>query len=216
MSPPPPRPKIYHITHYENLERILADGELVSDRQMVERGGPARAIGLSEIKRRRIEELPVSCHPETNVGDYVPFYFCPRSVMLYVIYRANHLELEYRGGQAPIIHLEADLNSVVRWAEANQVRWAFALSNAGARYTEFRATLDDLDDLDWEAIRATDFRRPEIKEGKQAEFLLFESFPFSLVERIGVYSEAIHAQVEAAIANSGHRPVVEVRRDWYF
>ncbi len=39
---------------------------------------------MSEIKRRRVEELEVDCHPGTKVGDYVPFYFCPRSVMLFV------------------------------------------------------------------------------------------------------------------------------------
>ena len=30
--------------------------------------------------------------------------------MLYVIHCANHPELAYRGGQQPIIHLEADLH----------------------------------------------------------------------------------------------------------
>jgi hypothetical protein len=60
---------------------------------------------MSAIKRRRVEELEVSCHPGTKVGDYVPFYFCPRSVMLYVIHRANHPDLSYRGGQEPIVHL---------------------------------------------------------------------------------------------------------------
>jgi hypothetical protein len=40
---------------------------------------------MSSIKRRRIEQLAVSCHPGTRVGDYVPFYFCPRSIMLFVI-----------------------------------------------------------------------------------------------------------------------------------
>ncbi len=49
------------------------------------------------VSRRR--RLPVPCHPGTWVGDYVPFYFCPRSVMLYVISRKNHPSLTYRGGQ---------------------------------------------------------------------------------------------------------------------
>ena len=65
----------------------------------------------------------------TNVGDYVPFYFCPRSIILYVIYRRNHPQLKYLGGQEEIIHLEADLTSVVQWADENQRRWA--LTNRG-------------------------------------------------------------------------------------
>lgn len=79
MTPPPARPKIYHITHVENLGEIVTDGGLLSDAAMIARGGPTQAIGMSSIKRRRVEELVVGCHPGTRVGDYVPFYFCPRS-----------------------------------------------------------------------------------------------------------------------------------------
>jgi hypothetical protein len=170
VTTPPERPRIYHITHVDNLRRIMADGGLVSDREMLARGGPAQAIGMSGIKRRRIEELGVHCCPGTKVGDYVPFYFCPRSVMLYVIHCANHPELTYRGGQEPIIHLEADLYRVIHWAEATGVRWVFSRSNAGAYYTEFRSRVAELDQLDWPAIAARDFRTAEVKERKQAEF----------------------------------------------
>src|SRR3990172_6495525 len=142
MTPAPARPKIYHITHVDNLPRIVADGGLLSDRVLLERGGPAQVIGMSSIKRRRIEELEVLCHPGMMVGDCVPFYFCPRCVMLFVIYRGNHPELTYRGGQEPIVHLEADLYKVIDWADARGIPWAFSLSNAGARYTEFPSRLD--------------------------------------------------------------------------
>jgi len=148
LSTPPASLKLYHITHVENLPGILADGCLVSDRAMVERGGPPRAIGMSSIKRRRVEKLEVPCHPGTKVGDYVPFHFCPRSIMLYVIHCANHPDLGYRDGQGAIVHLEADLDTVVRWATAQDVRWAFSLSNAGAYYSEFRSHMEDLSDLD--------------------------------------------------------------------
>lgn len=216
MTDPPARPKIYHITHVENLPGIVTDGELLSDREISERGGAAQVIGMSGIKRRRIQEITVSCHPDSRVGDYVPFNFCPRSVMLFVIHCANHRELEYRGGQGPIVHLEADLWRVIEWADANDTRWAFSLSNAGAYYTEFRARPDEFDQLRWEAIEARDFRAPDVKEGKQAEFLVHERFPFDLVERIGVFSPAVRAQAARAIADAHHRPPVEVRWEWYF
>lgn len=57
MTTAPDQPKLYHITHVDNLERIVADGGLVCDREMIARGGPVRAIGMSAIKRRRVEEL---------------------------------------------------------------------------------------------------------------------------------------------------------------
>lgn len=216
MVPPPSQPKLYHITHVNNLPGIIASGGLLSDASMIARGGPAQAIGLSEIKRRRVEELEVPCHPGTHVGDYVPFYFCPRSVMLFVIHRRNHPELTFRGGQEPITHLEIDLRTVVAWAEANRVRWAFSLSNAGARYAEFRSSLDELDQLDWEAILAMDFRSRDVKEAKQAEFLLHGSCPFELIDRIGVRTTAVARAVQAALELASRRPVVNEIREWYF
>jgi hypothetical protein len=216
LSRVPAQPKIYHITHVENLPRIIAEGCLVSDATIVARGGPAVVIGMSEIKRRRIELLEVSCHAGTKVGDYVPFFFCPRSLMLYVLYRDNNPELTYHGGQGPIVHLEADLHEVIAWAERHTIRWAFSLSNAGSFYAQFRTEVDRLADLNWPHIQNTDFSRAEVKEAKQAEFLVHGQFPWMLVSRIGVHSENIRRQVQDALRGCEHAPLVEVRPDWYY
>ncbi len=216
MTVPPPNPKIYHITHVGNLPRIVADGCLVSDREMIERGGPEQAIGMWAIKRRRVTELGVDPHPGTRVGDYVPFYFCPRSIMLYVIARRNHTKLTYRGGQDPIVHLEADLEEVIAWAEEHGRPWAFSLSNAGAYYTEFRSRREDLDQLDWPSIAATDFRGPGVRAAKQAEFLLHGRFPISLVRRVGVRTPGVQAQAQAALQAMGSAPPVAVLPRWYY
>ena len=88
------------------------------------------------------------------MGDCVPFYFCPRSVMLYVISRSNHPELEYLGGQTPIVHLEADLQATVAWADTNGRRWAFTSSNAGSYYFEDFSDLRRLDKISWDAVDA--------------------------------------------------------------
>ncbi|MGH2887369.1 MAG: type II toxin-antitoxin system toxin DNA ADP-ribosyl transferase DarT [Solirubrobacteraceae bacterium] len=209
-------PSLYHITHVNNLPRILEDGALFSDAVMVARGGPDTPIGMSTIKLRRLKELRVKCHPDGYVGDYVPFFFCPRSIMLYLIYRGNHPELTYRGGQGPIMHLEADLHETVTWADAHDARWAFTLSNAGAAYTEFRHNLAQLGDVDWAAVANNDFTSQEVKEGKQAEFLIYERFPWELVRNVGVRSESVRDRVLAALEKKRHRPPVVVRPDWYF
>lgn len=215
MSQPPAAPKIYHITHVDYLDGILRDGVIFPDSVMAANGGRASSIGMTTIKDRRLR-LPVSCHPGTCVGEYVPFNFCPRSVMLYVIARANHPELAYRGGQGPIVHLEADLAESVAWADRVGRRWAFTTANAGAGYVDFFSDYGRLDAVDWEAVASDDFRSAQVKEAKQSEFLMGESFPWELVRRIGVRSNDMHARVEAALAGAGHKPVVEVRPLWYF
>ncbi|SRR6266446_1795711 len=215
MPEPPERPKIYHIVHVDRLASIAADGQLWCDAEIVRRQAVGTIIGMSEIKRRRLV-LPVRCHPGDNDGDYVPFYFCPRSIMLYVIHRANLPDLAYRDGQRQIVHLEADLNAAVAWAEANHRRWAFTLSNAGAYYAEFRSRVDQLGEVNWPTVAANDFRSAEVKEGKQAEFLIRHSFPWHLVERIGVISQPMGQQVANAFGTAVHRPVVEILPAWYY
>jgi hypothetical protein len=214
VPPPPGSPKIYHILHVDRLTSVIADGALVSDSIMMQ-SGVGTGIGMDGIKARRLR-LPVSCHPGRCVGEFVPFYFCPRSIMLFVIHCANHPNLTYRGGQEPIVHLEADLRRTVRWAEDNGREWAFSPSNAGAYYTQFRSNLQDLGDVDWAAVDARNFQPQEVKEGKQAEFLLYDSFPWDLVDRVGVKSQSGSQRVAQAMHGALHRPKIEILPEWYF
>lgn len=72
---------------------------------------------MSGIKQRRLNELTLSSHPGLDVGDCVPFYFRPRSVMLYLVYQGNHPEMAYRGGQGPILHFETLVPGAVKDAK---------------------------------------------------------------------------------------------------
>jgi hypothetical protein len=150
------------------------------------------------------------------VGDYVPFYLCPRSIMLYILHRGNHPDLNYTEGQQPIIHLQADLHGVVAWANGAGRRWAFSDRNAGTRYVNFFSDLAGLDQLNWAAITTNQWSEPSVKEGKQAEFLVHESFPWTHVERIGVGNARMLAEVQRAIDGADHRPVAIVKPNWYY
>ncbi len=212
----PEKPKIYHITHLRNLAQIIALNGLWSDAKRIELNLDCEIVGMSEIKQRRLQELEVKCNLGTKVGEYVPFYFCPRSIMLYILYRGNHPNLTYRGGQGPVVHLQADLIETVRWAKTLRIPWAFSNFNAGAGYANFYNQLGRLEEINWAAVIATDFSKPEIKDGKQAEFLVFEFFPWELIEKIGVQNERIREQVDTAIRNAVHSPELTCEPSWYF
>jgi hypothetical protein len=218
--PVPNHPKLYHIVHADRLPSILADGFLWSDTEVLRRKCAGTTIGMSSIKRRRLEENVLASHFGLMVGQCVPFYFCPRSIMLYLIHQANHAELTYRGGQGPIVHLQFDLNAVAEWAMSNEKRWAFTLSNAGSRYFEDRATLTRLQDINWDAVAARKWSGlgidSAIKEGKQAEFLVEERCPWGLAERIGVNSQSTYQRVVEILAENPHRPPLEIQPDWYY
>jgi hypothetical protein len=217
--PVPAHPKIFHILHVDRLSSIIADGFLWSDALMVQRQAVGTTIGMSNIKARRLSKLSLSCHPDLRVGHCAPFYFCPRSVMLFLIYRRNE-ELTYKGGQQSIIHFEADLHATIAWAQQQNLRWAFTLSNAGAYYFEDRSDVANLGDINWDAVQARQWSgngiSRSIKEGKQAEFLIERSFPWHLVERIGVHSPSIVPLVSNAMQGSTHRPRIEIKREWYY
>ena len=228
-SPPAPRaaaggrsrplaPKIYHIAHVDRLASIVADGFLWCDAELQQRVRPGTIIGMTEIKQRRLTNSLTS-HPGLFVGDCVPFYFCPRSVMLYLIHMKNP-KLAYRGGQVPIVHLEANLYETVAWADRQERRWAFTLSNAGARYFEDHCNLAHLEKINWEAVQTNRWSgygiSPTVKEGKQAEFLVEQSFPWKLVSRIGVCSRETLEQVETSLKKEAHQPQLEIKRQWYY
>ena len=213
--PSPAQPKIYHIVHVDKLAAIAADGFLYSDAAMAHRPANGTVIGMNNIKARRMHELSLASHPGLFVGQCVPFYFCPRSVMLYLIYRRN-AELAYQGGQAPIVHLVADLHTVVTWAQANGQRWAFTLSNAGSYYFEDRCDLAQIDEINWGAVRTNQWSGSPTKEQKQAECLIEQQLPWHLVERIGVFDQVVAQRASDAIPPAGYRPAIEVVRQWYY
>jgi len=207
--------KIYHIVHISKLPAIVTEGGLLCDALIRQFPCQGQTIGMHKIKDRRLSTR-LKSHPELFVGDCVPFYFCPRSIMLYMLYRANHEDIEYRGGQEPIVHLVADLQKTIEWATQNTVKWAVSTSNASSSFFEDYADVFDIDKIDWTAVNSLQWSDPNIKEKKQAEFLLERKFPLELVEEIGVYSLAQAEQLEQECSFCQVLPPINVRREWYY
>lgn len=214
MTKPVQQRLIFHITHLDNLPAILADGHLWSDFEVTSTQRQRTVIGFQTIKNRRMFGLPVSCHPSTNVGHYVPFYFCPRSPMLYVIHRRNR-ELIYQGGQERIVHLVSQIGVAIQAAEERP--WAFSDGNAGAKYARFSNDLARFDELvDWKAVDARYWSDPTIKERKQAEFLVYQKFPWTAFGAIGVANRRVAGAVGELLGSHVHCPKLVVKPDWYY
>ncbi len=134
-------PAVYHITHVDNLSRIVADGRLWSDAQRIARGLASTNIGYSHIKERRMKR-PVLVAARGTLGQYVPFNFCPRSVMLYVVSQGHQ---DYSGGEQPIIHLVSSIQSAI----ATGRPWFFTDRHADLGYAEQFESLEALGKIDW-------------------------------------------------------------------
>ena len=172
----PQNPKIYHILHVDRLASVVREGGLYCDAESGRRRLSGTDIALRNVKNRRLHVCTLHTCSTHHVGDCVPFYFCPRSVMLFLYWRGNHPELEYRGGQEPIVHLVADLRETIRWAQAEKLHWAFTDSNAGSEWFSDYDDTRDLEKLHWDVIGSNQWNGwtdgQKTQAFKQAEFLV--------------------------------------------
>jgi hypothetical protein len=203
---------IYHIVHLDRLASIINDGYLWSCSQVQQQQLTGSNIGMDKIKQRR-STIKLTSYPNLAVGECVPFYFCPRSVMLYLFHKNNHTEIDYHGGQQPILHLVANLQKVLSWAEQHNKNWVFTTSNAGSFYFDDYNSLQYLDKIDWQAVTTNSWQACQDK--KQAEFLIENKFPWQLIDVIGVYAEPQLQQVQQLLAEA-KQPTLQIKRNWYY
>ena len=200
---------IYHITHIDNLASIVAAGALWSDAQRIQQGFASANIGYSHIKARRLRR-PITVSAGGLLGDYVPFNFCPRSIMLYVVSQGH---ADYAAGQQPIIHLVSSIDTIV----ASGRPWAFTDRHADLGYAGQFDSLDDIAEVDWSVMPIQQWGGDsELKEKRQAEFLVHDWCPWNAIVEIGVIDDAVAATVHAALATATHKPNVVVHHDWYY
>jgi hypothetical protein len=205
----PKNPAIYHITHVDNLASIVKAGKLWCDSQRIAKDLEVTNIGYEHIKERRLKRV-VDKAAGGFLGDYVPFNFCNRSVMLYVIYRGHE---NYAGGQRRVVHLVSSVQSAI----ATERPWAFTRIHADLGYAKFYDDLSDLKHVDWEVMPLTWWSDDEgTKERRQAEFLVHRWFPWTGIESIGVRDDTIKEEVERIIGRKKHKPPVTCQRDWYY
>ena len=211
-----PRPVptwVYHITRFEHLESMVAHG-LLSDNQAQERGMVQVEIGNASIKARRAARV-VPIAPGGVVADYVPFYFAPRSPMLYAIDRGN--VPTYQQGCDEIVYLV----SSTQMLREHGLTVLGTDRNTTMGYAEFTVDDDYLTDIvDWDLMEARIWRKtleePDRMERRQAEVLVHGQVPWSAMMGVAAKSEDVKARVEAVLSKLGQSTPVAVRPDWYF
>lgn len=200
--------KLYHITDIENLPAILQAGCLISDNGLAKARRAPSVIGHNHIKERRMTRYRVPCVGNRFVGEFVPFYYCPRSPMLYTVNMGN--TGKPRGCQNGIVHLVTNVALAVQLGRP----WAISDINAGAELAEFFDQLTKLDGLDWDAIDARIWNK--CASQKAAEFLVADQFEWTAFQTIGCYNAAAAERVRAVMHGHAHQPKVTVEPNWYY
>ncbi len=178
-----------------------------------ERGAAQVCIAHLHIKDRR-SQRHVNCSLGGTLDDYVPFYFAPRSPMLYSISRGN--VQGYQGGQAAVLHLVSSAERVVE----EGLDFAFTDGHAEMAISHYFSDLADLHRIDWRLMQSkywhdTD-QDGDRKRRRQAEFLVHNFFPLRLIESIGVINQSIANQVTGLLHQLPVKSPVTIHRDWYY
>lgn len=204
---------IYHITHFRNLRSILESGCIWCDDEIQSRSIETQGIAYQAIKVRRARRSVPTCE-RGFLSHYVPFYFAPRSPMLYAIH-SGMIE-KYQEGQSSVLHLVAKAEEISR----GKLPFTFTNGHAEMMLSEFYESLNDLDKIDWDLMRSKfwfdteeDINR---KWRRQAEFLVHHKFPVDLVAGIGVISEEVKSEVEEILKSFGREIKVAVLPQWYY
>jgi len=201
-----------HFTHIDNLPHIVADAALrpdasVGDRLLTE-------VGDRDIKAARRQHV-VTCEPGGCPADYVPFYFAPRSPMLYRIARGG--VAHYQDGQTSLVYLVTTIDEVSRAGPS----WVFSNGNCGAPTTEYFNDLRMLDTaVDWdlqEAVMWADSAdEPNRATRRAAEFLVHRHVPWPVIRWLVVRTSATAAAVQGILDGVGSSQRVVVRPRWYY
>lgn len=206
-------PIIRHMTHIRNLSVILEQGGLWCDRQAVERGLTQQDIGHSHIKQRRARR-PVKVGMGGFLCDYVPFYFAHHTPMLYAVHAGG--VQGYSGGQGEVIYLVTKTNVV----QQSGLPFVFTDGHAAVEISRQFNDLSDLQKLDWEMIRANFWKNTDDdgdrERRKQAEFLVHDFLPWTLIRGIAVRTQPVANQVATLLQGQSHSPPIQLMPAWYY
>jgi len=199
--------------HLRNLEGVVASGRLFCESDRQNQGGNWVSIAHENIQdRRRATQVP--CGPRGTLCDYVPWYFAPRSPMLYAHYRGN--VPGNPDGQNPIIYFRSTVQRVI------EARIPFVFTNGHAIMfnSRFFDDIRNLDKIDWPLMQSTYWNAtdtdPDRPRRRQAEFLVHESFPLPLIDEIVVFDRQVLVTAENCLQTSSHGPIIRVDKRWYF
>ncbi len=196
----------FRMTHIDNIPHILKVGIVhpsssLADPDYVPIGDP------SAIETRRQRFL----NDGSCLGDYIPFYFGPRSPMLYVI--QNGYNSVSRKSPNEIVYCVVDLQDIIREKIDCVFTDGHALDKLSRTYPGYLLTAVDKFVSHEDVFVKFWTSSPDMKRKKEAELLLKQDLKPEFVRLFVVYS----AQSKSALLRMGvDDSRVHVKPDYYF
>lgn len=199
---------LYHLTHINNLQSILHQGSLWSHALVRKHAISYKDVANQDVQTRR-ERTKIPIGVAGSLHEYVPFYFAPRSPMLYVLCMQQI-------PQNDIVYFMTNKEMIQQHCSS----FVFTDAHAIRRLTNFYTQLSDLNKIDWELMKASQWADtdddPNRKARRQAEFLVYNEVPLSACLGFAVYSNSAKRKVEEMLQEADISLPVAVRKSFYF
>lgn len=202
---------IFRITHIRNVSWILANG--LHCRNSGRTDPEFVTIGKPDIIAMRDTRM-VPVPPHGTLSDYIPFYFTPKSPMLYNIV-TGWGSIPRRSSSDIAIMV-----SSLRYLADAGIAALYTDRHAYLNTARFFSSLDHLDKIDWVPLQRHDFSRDVDDPGKteryQAEALVHRHLPIEHLSEIACCSDDRRELIEEMRDELGIELTIKVRRHWYF
>lgn len=203
----------YRICHIDNVAGILENG--LCTKHHPDASENFISIGNPQIIDTR-DSTPVKIPGYGNIGDYIPFYFTPRSMMLLNIVSGYWHPVVPKRSKEEIIVIRCLLDRLV---ELDRFFFSDGQANVTSVSQHYN-DLENLDEIDWDIIHKSDFKKDLDDSDKQrryqAEFLVHMHVPVSHIESIHVYSEKAAKIVKTELANTDLILPIKVTKEYFF
>lgn len=188
--------RIYHVTHLDNLEAIIASGALLADQQLSER--PTVDVSAETTREHR---RAVLVRDGISVAGFVPFFLSPDAA-LWADLRGERIAPHW----SPRVHDTTASQYVVL---VGSLAVASVLSDGDASHVLTRFTEGD-------ALVRT-FARLLVDEPalRSAEALVPQRLPLTEIATVGVASVAARKKVKALFDGLDASPRVAVYPPWF-
>lgn len=205
---------IYNFTDAKNLPGILEAGRIYCKSDLPP---DAHKTNISHYDIQQVRQRKkVRCGPGGVLHDYVPFYFAPRSPMMFAISRGNVENCS--SDTKRLVYFVSSLDRVQR----SGLRVVFSDGQATKAFTKIYDDPASLGKIDWPLMRVrywhdTD-EDPDRKRRRQAEFLVHASFPWEAVEYLAVKNANMKRRLDKYLSKTWPHKTkpVKVQPGWYF
>lgn len=175
---------LYRMTHIDNVDHILQNG--ITHKNAINANKNFTPIGDSSLISTRNSFV---LNNGKTIGDYIPFYFGTRTPMLYVIQKGFNSVVATPAEK--IIYCVTSIQKIID----QNLNFVFTDGHAVDLFSSQYLPNDVLNIdslLDWDAIKTMDWNNAtdlDMKRRKQAEFLIAEDIPFTLILGFYVYNQ---------------------------